>query len=242
MRQENVRRAISPRFRESFAFKRQYQFAKRFRLFGDKKWSGRWRAIQAAGKASVEGCRSIDVLEWHRRGYLRSPRWFSWAWTRDGERVASINVETQRHAVTLKYRSRSYGEDWSDVALALSTARPSAATRLPDEPDPWYLDLYRPAPPPAPAPRMAYKATASLSSFVTTSALVDVLAGRSSDVIIDVPIEGISQQFAAVGETIKGGGVFCGTYAAGTTERITCVFFGLHCETWVDGGNPEVGG
>src|SRR4029450_3967207 len=67
------------------------------------------------GKASVEGCRSIDVLEWHRRGYLRSPRWFSWAWTRDGERVASINVETQRHSVTLKYRSRSYGEDWSDV-------------------------------------------------------------------------------------------------------------------------------
>ncbi|MGA8691831.1 MAG: hypothetical protein WB662_18495 [Methyloceanibacter sp.] len=29
--------------------------------------------------------------------------------------MASINVETQRHSVTLKYRSRSYGEDWSDV-------------------------------------------------------------------------------------------------------------------------------
>ena len=67
------------------------------------------------GKNTVEGCRFIDVLEWHRRGYLRTPRWFSWAWTRDGERVASINVETQRHSVTLKYRSRSYGEDWSDV-------------------------------------------------------------------------------------------------------------------------------
>src|SRR5207245_9647111 len=58
-----------------------------------------------SGKATVEGCRSIDVLEWHRRGYLQTPRWFSWAWTREGERVASINVETQRHAVTLKYRS-----------------------------------------------------------------------------------------------------------------------------------------
>ena len=67
------------------------------------------------GKNTVEGCRSIDVLRWNKLGYLRSPRWFSWAWTRDGERVASINVETQRHSVTLKYRSRSYGEDWSDV-------------------------------------------------------------------------------------------------------------------------------
>src|SRR5258708_32191433 len=29
--------------------------------------------------------------------------------------MASIKVETQRHSVTLKYQSRSYGEDWSDV-------------------------------------------------------------------------------------------------------------------------------
>src|SRR6478736_2886548 len=67
------------------------------------------------GKNTVEGCRSIDVLEWHRRGYLRSSGWFSCAWTRDGERLASINVQAQRDAVTLKYRSRSYGEHWSDV-------------------------------------------------------------------------------------------------------------------------------
>jgi hypothetical protein len=25
-----------------------------------------------SGKATVEGCRSIDVLEWHRRGYLQT--------------------------------------------------------------------------------------------------------------------------------------------------------------------------
>ena len=74
------------------------------------------------GKNTVEGCRSIDVLEWHRRGYLRSPRWFSWAWTRDSERVASINVETQRHSVTLKYQSRSYGEDWTDVEQRVAIA------------------------------------------------------------------------------------------------------------------------
>jgi hypothetical protein len=69
----------------------------------------------ADGKNTVEGCRSVDVLEWHRLGYLRSPRWFSLAWSRDGEQVASIKVETQRHSLTLKYQSRSWGEDWSNV-------------------------------------------------------------------------------------------------------------------------------
>jgi hypothetical protein len=36
--------------------------------------------------------------------------------------VASINVQTQRHSVTLKYRSRSYGEDWSDVEQRVTIA------------------------------------------------------------------------------------------------------------------------
>ena len=67
------------------------------------------------GKTTVESSRSIDVLAWHRGGYLRSPRRFSWAWTQDGKRVASINVETQPHLVTLKYRSRRYGGDWASV-------------------------------------------------------------------------------------------------------------------------------
>jgi hypothetical protein len=71
------------------------------------------------GKTTVESRRCIDVLDWHRRGCLRSPRWFSWAWTRDGERVASINVETERHRVTLRYRSRPYGGDWTSVKQQL---------------------------------------------------------------------------------------------------------------------------
>ena len=67
------------------------------------------------GKTTVESCRLIDVLDWRRRGCLRSLRRFSWAWRQDGERVASINVETERHRVTLNYRSRRYGGGWTDV-------------------------------------------------------------------------------------------------------------------------------
>ena len=62
------------------------------------------------------------MLDWHRLGYLRSPGWFSCAWTRDGERVASINVQAQRYAVTLKYQCGSYGEDWSDVEQRVAIA------------------------------------------------------------------------------------------------------------------------
>jgi len=68
-----------------------------------------------SGKTTVESCRCIDVLDWHRRGCLRSPRRFSWAWKQDGERVASINVETERRRVILKFRSRRHGGDWAGV-------------------------------------------------------------------------------------------------------------------------------
>jgi hypothetical protein len=42
---------------------------------------------------TVENCLSIDVLHWHRLGYLKSQRSFGWAWTRDGKQVASIYVD-----------------------------------------------------------------------------------------------------------------------------------------------------
>jgi len=75
------------------------------------------------GKNTVESCRAVDVLRWNKLGYLRLPRWFSWAWTRDGEQVASINVQTQRHSVTLKYRSRSSGEVEQHVAIEWTPCR-----------------------------------------------------------------------------------------------------------------------
>ena len=55
--------------------------------------------------------------------------------------------------------SQRTGEDWIAVPLALSTARPAATQRLPDEPDPWYVDVFEPpvvrTPPAATSPRLA---------------------------------------------------------------------------------------
>ncbi|MGC5329952.1 DUF4139 domain-containing protein [Micromonospora sp. DT62] len=45
--------------------------------------------------------------------------------------------------------SQDTGEDWPECVLELSTARPAAATRVP-ELTPWYLDRLRPVPPPMP--------------------------------------------------------------------------------------------
>ena len=88
------------------------------------------------GKNTLESCRSIDVLQWHRLGYLRSPGRFSCAWTRGGERVASILVRAQRHTMMLKYQSRSYGEDWTDVEQRVTIAR--TPCRFGGE-RPWFL-------------------------------------------------------------------------------------------------------
>jgi hypothetical protein len=67
-------------------------------------------------RTTVESCLSIDVLHWHRLGYLNPGRRFRWTWSRDGKEIASVYVETERHFVTLRYRSRSYGSrDWDDV-------------------------------------------------------------------------------------------------------------------------------
>jgi hypothetical protein len=46
-----------------------------------------------------------------------------------------------------------------------------------------------------------YKVAASLASFVTTSVNADVVAGRSSDVVIDLPIEGIAQTIEVVAQS-----------------------------------------
>src|SRR5947208_10334362 len=61
---------------------------------------------------------------------------------------------------------QSTGEEWKNVSLSLSTARPSLASVLP-ELDPWYLSVYTPLPPmprPAMQPMLARSQKARLVS------------------------------------------------------------------------------
>ena len=47
-----------------------------------------------SGRDTVEACRAIDVNWLHREGCLFAGWTGGWQWTRDGEKVASINLRT----------------------------------------------------------------------------------------------------------------------------------------------------
>lgn len=55
-------------------------------------------------RSKANSC-SIDVRIWARRGMLKGEGWFTWAWSRGGERTGSIGVQVDTNsAVTLQYK------------------------------------------------------------------------------------------------------------------------------------------
>ena len=67
------------------------------------------------GRSTTAETRSIDVNRLNREGCL-VPGWRgNWQWTRDGQRVSFIGMETEDGAVTLVYRWRRGESPWQDV-------------------------------------------------------------------------------------------------------------------------------
>jgi uncharacterized protein (TIGR02231 family) len=96
-------------------------------------------------------------------------------------------VETDAARVHLTQQAlvtQATGEDWHQVALALSTARPSLATRLPDEPDPWYVDVFQP-PMPMPAQPVARMMRAAPMAAAAISAPADAFGQSDPTAIVD---------------------------------------------------------
>ena len=75
------------------------------------------------GRDTVEACRSIDVNRLHREGCLRAGWVGGWQWTRDGEKVASINLRAEADRLHLTYRVRVGGGEWEDVAETVRIVR-----------------------------------------------------------------------------------------------------------------------
>ena len=76
-----------------------------------------------SGRDKVESSRSIDVNKLHKAGCLRAGSVGGWQWTRDGERVASINLSAEADRLHLSYRVRISGVEWEDVTETVRIVR-----------------------------------------------------------------------------------------------------------------------
>ena len=71
----------------------------------------------------MEACRSIDVNRLHKTGCLSAGWSGGWQWTRDGEKVAWINLRAEADRLHLAYRVRIAGGEWQDVEEAVRIVR-----------------------------------------------------------------------------------------------------------------------
>ena len=65
-----------------------------------------------SGKDTTSDYRALDVRRLQRDGLLGAGKSFGWSWTRNGEKVASVNVRTEADRVILDYKHRSGGGEW----------------------------------------------------------------------------------------------------------------------------------
>ena len=89
--------------------------------------------VMSNGKVTVELTYLVDNANW-------TPEY-------------SIRANTTGDMVTIEYDAeitQKTGENWTDVNVTLSTAQPQRST-APPMPKPWYVDIYQPPPPSAPA-------------------------------------------------------------------------------------------
>ena len=78
------------------------------------------------GRTTVESCQSIDVLHWNRLGYFRYSPWFSWVRTRDGERLASVEI---RHRLNESFATQSGVKRTSKFKSVTSAFDPQRSSR-----------------------------------------------------------------------------------------------------------------
>jgi hypothetical protein len=75
--------------------------------------STRWGSTSTSD--TVEGARSLDINRLNRKGCLQPGYYGGWEWTREGERVASIQFWRKGDRLVLSYRVRQHDGEWQDV-------------------------------------------------------------------------------------------------------------------------------
>ena len=72
---------------------------------------------------TVESIRSLDVNRLNREGCLEPGYFGLWHWTRDGEKVSSINLRAEEDCLHLSFRHRSRNGDWADMKESVRIIR-----------------------------------------------------------------------------------------------------------------------
>ncbi|HRI91973.1 MAG TPA: hypothetical protein PLS93_10045 [Accumulibacter sp.] len=72
------------------------------------------------GKATTDEYRALDVRQFQRAGRLTPGQSFGWGWSRNGEVVAQIDVQTAASGLILNYRYRLGGGEWQAIEHAVS--------------------------------------------------------------------------------------------------------------------------
>jgi uncharacterized protein (TIGR02231 family) len=105
-----------------------------------------------------------------------------------------LRVNTTNNQINLNYLAevnQNTGEDWTGVALTLSTAKPGMGT-LPPKLEPWYVDILRPKSPPAAEfyrPRMAMRSAESDDSKLGANEVPLAMMAAPSVLAAPEPIE-----------------------------------------------------
>jgi hypothetical protein len=74
-------------------------------------------------KATTTDYRTLDVRLLTREGVLRSGYSGGWQWTRDGEIVASIQIQAEQDRMILIYRPRGGDGEWRDAQYPVGIVR-----------------------------------------------------------------------------------------------------------------------
>jgi len=73
-------------------------------------------------KSCTNDYSALDVRKIHRAGRLTPGSAFSWEWSRNGNTIASINMQSGIDSVTLSYRQRAHGGEWKDLSYPVRLA------------------------------------------------------------------------------------------------------------------------
>lgn len=75
------------------------------------------------GKRCTNDMLALDVRSINRAGRLTPGSWFTWQWTCNGEKTASIQLRVEADSVVLDYRNRSNhhkGGEWESMRYAVA--------------------------------------------------------------------------------------------------------------------------